>query len=96
LHCITKVDFIRYREVLSLYGEDNYDTFDEATVINNSAVTDKLDCGCAVQEALFAVRREEYPRYELRRFKILVTLMMEVIYSSETSVPSTVTRYKVP
>jgi hypothetical protein len=49
-----------------------------------------------VQEALFAVRREEYPRYKLGRFKVLVAFKKEAISSSETSVLTTAIRCKVP
>jgi hypothetical protein len=35
--------------------------------LNNSSVTDKLDCGGTLQAAFLAVRREAYPRYELER-----------------------------
>jgi hypothetical protein len=50
----------------------------------------------ALQEALFTVRREAYPSYELGRFKSLVALKMEAIWPTETSVLTTATRYKVP
>jgi hypothetical protein len=49
-----------------------------------------------LQEALFADRREAYPRYELGRFKNLVALRMNVICSSEMSLLAGATRYKVP
>jgi hypothetical protein len=48
----------------------------------SSTVTDELDCGGAVQEALLAVRREVYPRYELGGFKSLVTLKLKEMNSS--------------
>jgi hypothetical protein len=47
-------------------------------------------------EALFVVRREAYPRNELERFAILVTLKMDTTCSSETSVLTRTTRCKVP
>jgi hypothetical protein len=50
----------------------------------------------AVHEDLLAVCREAYPHYELGRSKSLVTLKMEAIYSSETSVLTRATRCKVP
>jgi hypothetical protein len=37
-------------------------------------------------EALFAVRREEHPRFELGRSKSLLNLKMEGIFSSETPI----------
>jgi hypothetical protein len=45
-------------------------------VNNNSTVTDKLDCGGAVQEALHAARLEAYPSLELGRFTSRITLKM--------------------
>jgi hypothetical protein len=45
-------------------------------------------------EVLFAVLREVYPRYEVRRAKSLVALKMEAICFSETSVLSGDTCYK--
>jgi hypothetical protein len=36
-------------------------------------------------KALFAVRRDAYLRYGLGRFKSVLTLKIEAIYSSETS-----------
>jgi hypothetical protein len=56
-------------------------------------ITDKLDCGVT---AIFAVRREAHPRSELGTFKSLVTVMMDEIYSSETSVLTSTTRWEVP
>jgi hypothetical protein len=47
-------------------------------------------------EALFAARCEAYPRYDLGRFESHVNLKMEAICSSEMSVLTTATWYKVP
>jgi hypothetical protein len=47
-------------------------------------------------EAVFTVRHEAYPYYELERLKSLVTLKMEAICPSETSIPTRATRYEVP
>jgi hypothetical protein len=44
----------------------------------------------------FVVRREAYPRYEVRRFKILVNPQMQAIQSSETSILTTLTLCQVP
>jgi hypothetical protein len=49
-----------------------------------------------LQEALFAVRREAYPRYKRERVQNHVVLKMEAICSSETSVLTRATQYKVP
>jgi hypothetical protein len=46
-------------------------------------------------EALFAVRREAYPHYELARFKSLVNLKMEALSSFETSVLTRATRRNI-
>jgi hypothetical protein len=63
------------------------------TRISLTRTTD--DCSGAVKEAPFAVRPEAYPLSELRRFKFLVTLKMEAICSSETSVLTRVTLYNI-
>jgi hypothetical protein len=63
---------------------------------SKSTVVDKLHCGGAVQEAHFAVRRKAYPLYELRSFKSLVTLKIEAICSSETTVLTRATLHKIP
>jgi hypothetical protein len=47
--------------------------------ISKSTVTDKLDCGSTVPEALFAVRLVAYPRFGLGRLKNLVTLKTEAM-----------------
>jgi hypothetical protein len=47
-------------------------------------VMDKLDCAGAMQEALFTVHCEAYPRCKLGRFKSFITLKMEAICFSET------------
>jgi hypothetical protein len=47
-------------------------------------------------EAPFAVCHEECPRYDLGRFRSVVTLKMTAIHSSETSVITIATRFKVP
>jgi hypothetical protein len=56
---------------------------------------DKLDCESAEHEALCVVRREAYPRWQLGRFENLITMKMEAIYSSETTVPTRATRYNI-
>jgi hypothetical protein len=52
--------------------------------------------GGVIQGAVFAVHCKAYPRYELGRLKILFTLKMEAICSSEASVLTGATRHKVP
>jgi hypothetical protein len=48
-----------------------------------------------VKEALFTLRLEAHPRYDLGKFKSIVTLKMEAICPSETSALITrVTPYK--
>jgi hypothetical protein len=81
---------------LFIYEEANRDTFDEATapINNNSTVTDQLDCGGAVQEALFAVFRKADPRYELGKQPFI--LKMKDICSSETPVITRATRRHIP
>jgi hypothetical protein len=65
---------------------------DKATALNsNSTVTDKPDCGVTLPEALFARHLEAYPRYDIGSLKNRVTLKIEAICSSETSVISTYT-----
>jgi hypothetical protein len=44
---------------------------------------------------VFTVCREAYPSYELGRLKSLVTLWMEAMCSSETSVPTRATRCNI-
>jgi hypothetical protein len=73
-----------------VYGE----TTKQRPINNSSAVADKLDRGSAMQEALFAVRREARTRYELGKSKILLTLK-KTTCSSETSVLTRATRYEV-
>jgi hypothetical protein len=55
-----------------------------------------LHCGVPLQEALLLVRRVAYPHYELGRFKRLITLKVEAVCSSVTSLLPTVKRYEVP
>jgi hypothetical protein len=49
-----------------------------------------------LQEALVTDRLEAYPRYKLGRFKSTITLKMEAMYLSETSVPTRVTGRHIP
>jgi hypothetical protein len=60
-----------------------------------TTVTDKLDCGSAMQEALFTLRREAYPPYELGKFKSVVTLKKALICSYISLVLTRTTRYKI-
>jgi hypothetical protein len=64
---------------------------------NNNMVMDKINTTIQyMHKAPFTVCCKAYPRYELERFKSLITLQMKVICSSETSVLTTATSYKVP
>jgi hypothetical protein len=57
----------------------------------NSTVTDEHDCAGTVARGSLPVRREARPDWELGRLS-LVTLKVEAIYSSETTVLTRATR----